>query len=172
MTKKGNISSKYLEKILDVTFQKYVILQFIKTHSEFSHLKVHAKLMMVNSETVCDVDSLSSLLQIKFNDEGHREIECAPDIRERLKGENRIDRMIDVDKVCDKIIADEIPNIAKKFNGWSKCPPPPQETVGEFKSEIAHRDSLMAVADSSCSVEKDSLRAALNSEQAKTKNRE
>lgn len=125
LTKKGNISSKYLEKILDVTFQKYVILQFIKTHSEFSHLKVHAKLMMVNSETVCDVDSLSSLLQIKFNDEGHREIECAPDIRERLKGENRIDRMIDVDKVCDKIIADEIPNIAKKFNGWSKCPPPP-----------------------------------------------
>lgn len=46
----------------------------------------------------------------------------------------------------------------------------PQETCGEFKSEIAHRDSLMAVADSSCSVEKDSLRAALNSEQAKTKN--
>lgn len=46
----------------------------------------------------------------------------------------------------------------------------PQETCGEFKSELAHRDSLMAVADSSCSVEKDSLRAALNSEQAKTKN--
>lgn len=46
----------------------------------------------------------------------------------------------------------------------------PQKTCGEFKSEIAHRDSLMAVADSSCSVEKDSLRAALNSEQAKTKN--
>lgn len=46
----------------------------------------------------------------------------------------------------------------------------PQETCGEFKSEIAHRDSLMAVADSSCSVEKDSLRTALNSEQAKTKN--
>ena len=46
----------------------------------------------------------------------------------------------------------------------------PQETCSEFKSEIAHRDSLMAVADSSCSVEKDSLRAALNSEQAKTKN--
>lgn len=46
----------------------------------------------------------------------------------------------------------------------------PQETCGESKSEIAHRDSLMAVADSSCSVEKDSLRAALNSEQAKTKN--
>lgn len=70
---KGNISSKYLEKILDVTFQKYVILQFIKTHSEFSNLKVHAKLMMVNSEAVCDVDSLSSLLQIKFNDKGHRQ---------------------------------------------------------------------------------------------------
>ena len=46
----------------------------------------------------------------------------------------------------------------------------PQETCSEFKSELAHRDSLMAVADSSCSVEKDSLRAALNSEQAKTKN--
>ena len=45
-----------------------------------------------------------------------------------------------------------------------------QETCSEFKSELAHRDSLMAVADSSCSVEKDSLRAALNSEQAKTKN--
>lgn len=70
---------------------------------------------------------------------------------------------------CDKIIADEIPNIAKKFNGWSKYPPP-QKTCGEFKSEIAHRDSLMAVADSSCSVEKDSLRATLNSELAKTKN--
>ena len=46
----------------------------------------------------------------------------------------------------------------------------PQETCSEFKTELAHRDSLMAVADSSCSVEKDSLRAALNSEQAKTKN--
>lgn len=89
-----------------MTFQKYVILQFIKTHSEFSHLKVHAKLMMVNSEAVCNVDSLSSLLQIKFNDEGHREIECAPDIRERLKGENHIDRIIDVDEVCDKMRQD------------------------------------------------------------------
>ena len=48
--------------------------------------------------------------------------------------------------------------------------PAPQETCSEFKSELAHRDSLMAIADSSCSVEKDSLRAALNSEQAKTKN--
>ena len=46
----------------------------------------------------------------------------------------------------------------------------PQETCSEYKSELAHRDSLMAIADSSCSVEKDSLRAALNSEQAKTKN--
>jgi len=45
-----------------------------------------------------------------------------------------------------------------------------QETCGEFKSELAHRDSLMAVADSSCSVEKDSLRAALNSEKAKGEN--
>ncbi len=46
----------------------------------------------------------------------------------------------------------------------------PQETCGEFKSELAHRDSLMAVADSSCSVEKDSLRASLNSEKAKSAN--
>ena len=46
----------------------------------------------------------------------------------------------------------------------------PQETCGEFKSELAHRDSLMAVADSSCSVEKDSLRAALTSEKAKSEN--
>ena len=46
----------------------------------------------------------------------------------------------------------------------------PQETCSEFKSELAHRDSLMAVADSSCSVEKDSLRAALNSEKAKGEN--
>lgn len=112
---KGNISSKYLEKILDVTFQKYVIQQFIKTHSEFSHLKVHASLMLANSDAVCDVDSLSSLLQIKFTDGGHREIECAPGIRERLKGENRIDRIIDVDEVCDKIIADEIPNIKEDW---------------------------------------------------------
>ena len=46
----------------------------------------------------------------------------------------------------------------------------PQETCSEFKSELAHRDSLMAIADSSCSVEKDSLRAALNSEKAKGEN--
>ena len=46
----------------------------------------------------------------------------------------------------------------------------PQETCGEFKSEIAHRDSLMAVADSSCSVEKDSLRAAIEVEKAKSDN--
>lgn len=46
----------------------------------------------------------------------------------------------------------------------------PQEICSEFKSELAHRDSLMAVADSSCSVEKDSLRAALNSEKAKGEN--
>ena len=112
---KGNISSKYLDKILDVTFQKYVIQQFIKTHSEFSHLKVHASLMLVNSDAVCDIDSLSSLLRIKFIDGGHREIECVPDIRERLKGGNRIDRMIDVDDVCNKIIADEIPNIKEDW---------------------------------------------------------
>ena len=46
----------------------------------------------------------------------------------------------------------------------------PQETCSEFKSELAHRDSLMAIADSSCSVEKDSLRAALNAEKAKGEN--
>ena len=46
----------------------------------------------------------------------------------------------------------------------------PQETCSEFKSELAHRDSLRAIADSSCSVEKDSLRAALNSEKAKGEN--
>lgn len=115
--KKGDISSKYSEKILDVTFQKYVIQQFIKTHSEFANLKVYAKLMMVNSDAVCDVDSLSSLLQIKFLEGGHREIECAPDIRKILKGKTRIDRIIDVDEISDKIIADKIPNIAKKFNG-------------------------------------------------------
>ena len=115
--KKGKLSSDYIEKILDVTFQKYVIQQFIKTHSEFSHLKVHAKLMMVNTGVACDVDSLSSLLQIKFLEGGHREIECAPDIREKLKGKTRIDRIIDVDEVSDKIIADEIPNIAEQFNG-------------------------------------------------------
>ena len=46
----------------------------------------------------------------------------------------------------------------------------PQESCSEFKSELAHRDSLMAIADSSCSVEKDSLRAALNSEKAKGEN--
>jgi hypothetical protein len=46
----------------------------------------------------------------------------------------------------------------------------PQETCSEFKSELAHRDSLMAIADSSCSVEKDSLRATLNSEKAKGEN--
>lgn len=109
--KNGNISSDYLEKILDVTFQKYVIQQFIKTHSEFSNLKVHASLMLANSDAVCDVDSLSSLLQIKFLEGGHCEIECAPDIREKLQGKNRIDRIIDVDAISDKIIADEIPKI-------------------------------------------------------------
>ncbi len=113
--KKGKCSSDYLDKILDVTFQKYVIQQFIKTHSEFSNLKVHAKLMMVNSGAACDVDSLSSLLRIKFLEGGHREIECAPDICEKLKGKGRIDRIIDVGEVSDKIIADEIPNIAKKY---------------------------------------------------------
>jgi hypothetical protein len=115
--KKGKCSSDYLDKILDVTFQKYVIQQFIKTHSEFSNLKVHAKLMMVNSGAACDVDSLSSLLRIKFLEGGHREIECAPDICEKLKGKGRIDRIIDVGEVSDKIIADEIPNIAEMFNG-------------------------------------------------------
>jgi len=116
--KNGNISSDYLEKILDVTFQKYVIQQFIKTHSEFSHLKVHASLMLVNSDAVCDVDSLSSLLQIKFLEGGHREIECAPDICEKLQGKNRIDRIIDVDSLSDQIIADEISDIAKDhFDG-------------------------------------------------------
>lgn len=115
--KNGNISSDYLEKILDVTFQKYVIQQFIKTHSEFSHLKVHASLMLVNSDAVCDVDSLSSLLRIKFLEGGHREIECAPDIREKLQGENRIDRVVDVDAISDRIIADENQNFAKKHFG-------------------------------------------------------
>ena len=115
--KNGNISSDYLEKILDVTFQKYVIQQFIKTHSEFSNLKVHASLMLANSDAVCDVDSLSSLLQIKFLEGGHREIECAPDICEKLKGKSRIDRIIGVDGISDKIIADENQNFAKKHFG-------------------------------------------------------
>ena len=116
--KNGNIFSDYLEKILDVTFQKYVIQQFIKTHSEFSNLKVHASLMLANSDAVCDVDSLSSLLQIKFLEGGHRKIECAPDIRNKLYGKSRIDRIIDVDGISDKIIADENQNFAKKhFDG-------------------------------------------------------
>ena len=113
--KNGEFSSKYIDKILDVTFQKYVIQQFIKTHKEFSRLKVHASLMLVNSDAVCDVDSLNSLLQIKFLEGDHCEIECAPDIREKLQGKSRIDRIIDVDEISDKIIADEIRNIADDF---------------------------------------------------------
>jgi hypothetical protein len=114
---KGNLTSKYIDKILDVTFQKYVIQQFIKTHSEFSHLKVRASLMLANSDAICDMDSLSSLLRIKFLESGHREIECAPDICEKLKGKSRIDRIIDVDCISDQIIADEIRNIADDFFG-------------------------------------------------------
>jgi len=46
----------------------------------------------------------------------------------------------------------------------------PQETCAEAQTELAHRDSLMAVADSACTLEKDSLRAALASEKAKGEN--
>ena len=112
----GKFKSDYLEKILDVTFQKYVVQQFTKFFESYSHLKVRAKLMLVNTDAVSDVDSLSSLLQIKFKD-GHREVECAPDIREKLQGKNNIARVIDVDELCDKIIADEIPEIANKYFG-------------------------------------------------------
>ena len=46
----------------------------------------------------------------------------------------------------------------------------PQEACAEAQAELAHRDSLMAIADSACTLEKDSLRTALNSEQAKSAN--
>ena len=116
--KKGKFKSDYLDKILDVTFQKYVVQQFIKNSKEFANLKVRAKLMLVNHDAVCDVDSLSSLVQIKYPEGKRREIECAADIREQLQGKNRIDRIFDVDEICDKIINDEIPEIAEdKFEG-------------------------------------------------------
>jgi len=110
----GKFKSDYLDKILDVTFQKYVVQQYTHFFEKYSHLKVHAKLMLVNNDAVCDVDSLSSLLQIKFNGK-KREVECAVDIREKLQGKTRIDRIIDVDEICDKIINDEIPEIAEKY---------------------------------------------------------
>lgn len=113
----GRFKSDYLDKILDVTFQKYVVQQFTKFFESYSHLKVRAKLMLVNTDAISDVDSLSSLLQIKFKD-GHREVECASDVREKLQSKNSIARVIDVDELCDKIINDEIPEIAnEKFNG-------------------------------------------------------
>lgn len=45
-----------------------------------------------------------------------------------------------------------------------------QSANSEVNSEIALRDSLMAVQDSSCSVEKQSLRQSLELEQAKSVN--
>ena len=113
----GKFKSDYIDKILDVTFQKYVVQQFTKFFEEYSHLKVHAKLMLVNADAVCDVESLSSLLQIKYHDGKLREVECAVDIREKLQGKKRIDRVIDVDEICDKIINDEIPEIANEYFG-------------------------------------------------------
>ena len=111
----GKFKSDYLDKILDVTFQKYVVQQYTQFFEKYSHLKVHAKLMLVNTDAVCDVNSLSSLLQIKFTEDNRREVECAEDISEQLKGKTRIDRIIDVDEICDKIINDEIPEIANEF---------------------------------------------------------
>ena len=111
----GKFKSDYLDKILDVTFQKYVVQQYTQFFEKYSHLKVHAKLMLVNTDAVCDVESLSSLLQIKFTEDNRREVECAVDICEKLQGKKRIDRVIDVDEICDKIINDEIPEIADKF---------------------------------------------------------
>lgn len=113
----GKFKSNYIEKILDVTFQKYVVQQFTKFFEEYSHLKVRAKLMLVNADAVCDVDSLSSLLQIKYHNGKCREVECAADIREKLQGKNQIDRVFDVDEICDKIINDEIPEIANEYFG-------------------------------------------------------
>lgn len=115
LDKNGKFTSKYLDKILDVTFQKYVVQQYTQFFEKYSHLKVHAKLMLVNTDAVCDVDSLSSLLQIKYPDGKQCEIECAANIREQLKDKTRIDRIVDVDELCDKIINDEIPDIANKF---------------------------------------------------------
>ena len=115
LDKNGKFTSKYLDKILDVTFQKYVVQQYTQFFEKYSHLKVHAKLMLVNTDAVCDVDSLNSLLQIKFPDGKQSEIECAANIREQLKDKTRIDRIVDVDELCDKIINDEIPDIANKF---------------------------------------------------------
>ena len=115
LDKNGKFTSKYLDKILDVTFQKYVVQQYTQFFEKYSHLKVHAKLMLVNSDAVCDVDSLSSLLQIKYLEGGRREVVCAADIREKLQVKTRIDRIVDVDELCDKIINDEIPEIADKF---------------------------------------------------------
>ena len=111
----GKFKSDYLDKILDVTFQKYVVQQYTQFFEKYSHLKVHAKLMLVNTDAVCDVESLSSLLQIKFTEDNRREVECAVDICEKLQGKKRIDRVIYVDEICDKIINDEIPEIADKF---------------------------------------------------------
>ena len=113
----GKFKSNYIEKILDVTFQKYVVQQFTKFFEEYSHLKVRAKLMLVNADAVCDVDSLSSLLQIKYHNGKCREVECAADICEKLQGKNQIDCVFDVDEICDKIINDEIPEIANEYFG-------------------------------------------------------
>ena len=113
---RGNFKSDYLEKILDVTFQKYVIESFIKSSKEFSHLKVHAKLMLANEDVSCDVASLSSLLQIKKIENG-RIVECAPNIEKLLQGSTRITRTCNVDFLCNDIIADRIPKIAQCFGG-------------------------------------------------------
>lgn len=46
----------------------------------------------------------------------------------------------------------------------------PFDSVAQLKEEIALRDSLMAVNDEACRVEKDSLRGAVSVEQAKSAN--
>lgn len=46
----------------------------------------------------------------------------------------------------------------------------PADTIAEMKEEISIRDSVMAVHDSSCSMEKDSLRKVIETEQAKSAN--
>lgn len=114
--KTGNLSSDYEAKILDVTYQKYVIEKCLREIWEMPNLKVHAKLMLINMDVVCDVENLSTLLPIKVKN-GKRYVEAAPDIFEKLKGKQRIDRIVDVDSVADSIIADKIPNIAEYFGG-------------------------------------------------------
>lgn len=101
------------QKLFDVAFQKYVVTKALQEWG--ADAKVRASLLLVDKSSVAGMDGMDHFFQL-HKESGHCIVQRLPGA-EQLLSLPRLLRELNVDRLCDKFIANEYKNESKILHG-------------------------------------------------------